>query len=579
MATSALRDPARGSESPRKIEISLAEANDRPEIYRIRHQIYAVELGQHNLNTAQALTDSLDEYNVYLKASHDGHLAGFVSITPPGQRYSVDKYFERDVFPFPIDSGVYEVRLLTVLPEYRRLAIASLLMYAALRWIEEQGGTRVVAIGRREVLTLYLKAGLKTLGCSTQSGAVRYELLAATTLDLRDTANRQPRLLQRLKSHADWRLSIPFHAVEACRHGGGSFRAIGEDFDNLGRGAEVITADVLDAWFPPSPRVLATLEEHLPFLIRTSPPTDCAGLVRAIARARGVPEECIVPSAGSSELIFLALREWLTPDARVLLLDPSYGEYAHVSERVVGCDVERLELRREDQYRLNLATLEAWIAGGHYDLIVVVNPNSPTGQHVDRNALEPVLRNVPSSTRVWIDETYVDYAGPDQSLEAFAAASRNVVICKSMSKVYGLSGVRAAYACAPPEIALHLRKISPPWAVSLPAQVAAVRALEDPEYYATRYGETRELRESLAAALRALGFEVMPSVANFLLCHLPEGFSDAATVSRRCREYGLYVRDAGEISALLGARGLRIAVKDEETNRRMASVLAMVLAV
>ena len=579
MATSLLRDPALGSQSRSKIEISLAETDDRPEIYRIRHRIYALELGQHNPNTGQALTDLLDEYNVYLKASVGGHLVGFVSITPPGHRYSVDKYFERDVFPFQFDGGVYEVRLLTVLPDYRRLTIASLLMYAALRWIEAQGGTRTVAIGRREVLTLYLKTGLKTLGFSTQSGAVTYELLSATVTDLRDTANRQPRLLQRLKSHAAWRLPIPFHAVEACRHGGDSFRAIGEDFDNLGRGADVINADVLDAWFPPSPRVLATLEEHLPFLIRTSPPTDCASLVRAIARARGIPDECIVPCAGSSELIFLAFRDWLKPDSRVLLLDPSYGEYAHVTERLVGCDVDRFELRREDHYQLNPATLEAWIAGGHYDLIVIVNPNSPTGQHVSRNALEPVLGNVPSSTRVWIDETYVDYAGPDQSLEVLVATSRNVVVSKSMSKVYALSGVRAAYACAPPEIALHLRKISPPWAVSLPAQVAAVRALEDPQYYAARYRETHDLRESLAVALRSIGFEVMPSVANFLLCHLPEQSPDAATVSRRCQERGVYVRDAGEISALLGARALRIAVKDQERNSRIVSVLREVVAV
>jgi histidinol-phosphate/aromatic aminotransferase/cobyric acid decarboxylase-like protein/GNAT superfamily N-acetyltransferase len=577
MATSALR--AHRSQRSTKIEISLANADDRPEIYRIRHQIYALELRQHDPNTAQALTDLLDEYNIYLKASVGGCLVGFVSVTPPGYRYSVDKYFERDVFPFPFDAGVYEVRLLTVLPEYRRLTIASLLMYGALRWIEAQGGRRIVAIGRHEVLTLYLKAGLKTLGRSTQSGAVTYELLSATVTDLRDTANRQPRLVRRLKLHSAWRLPIPFHAVESCRHGGDSFHVIGEDFDDLGRGAEVINADVLDAWFPPSPRVLSTLEEHLPFLVRTSPPTDCAGLVRAIARARGIPEESIVPAAGSSELIFLAFREWLNPDSRVLLLDPSYAEYAHVTERVVGCDTDRLELRREDHYRLNAAALEAWIAGGHYDLIVIVNPNSPTGQHLRRSALEPVLRNVPPSTRVWIDETYIDYAGADQSQEAFAALSRNVVVCKSMSKVYGLSGVRAAYMCAPAEIALHLRKISPPWAVSLPAQVAAVRVLEDPEYYAARYRETQELRESLADELRSLGFDVVPSVANFLLCHLAEESPDAATISRRCREHGLYVRDAGEISALLGTRALRIAVKDEETNRRMVRVLADVLAV
>lgn len=85
---------------------------------------------------------------------------------------------------------------------------------------------------------------------------------------------------------------------------------------------QIINADVLDAWFPPSPTVLATLQENLPWLLQTSPPTHAEGLIRVIARTRGVLEACILPGAGSSSLIFLALRQWLTSTSRVLLLDP-----------------------------------------------------------------------------------------------------------------------------------------------------------------------------------------------------------------------------------------------------------------
>ena len=556
-----------------KIGISLADAADRAEIYRIRHQVYALELGQHHPNSDRQLSDALDSYNVYLKASVDGHLAGFVSITPPGRQYSVDKYFRRDLFPFPFDQGVYEVRLLTVIPEHRQLAIASLLMYATLRWIEAKGGTHIVAIGRREVLSLYLKAGLKSLGRSTQSGAVTYDLLSATVAELRENANRHPHVMRELKARANWRLDVPFSRIEACRHGGDSFRAIGEEFDNLGRSEEIVSADVLDAWFPPSPYAISALQEHLLFLMRTSPPTDCGGFIKAIARARGVSAECLVPAAGSSEMIFLAFREWLKAESRVLLLDPSYGEYGHVTGQVVGCQIDRLRLLRKESYQLNPSVLETRVVEGKYDLVVIVNPNSPTGQHVPREILEDVLKRIPNRTRVWIDETYVDYLGADQSLEAFAASSRNVVVCKSMSKAYGLSGLRAAYACAPEPIAARLREITPPWAVSLPAQVAAVRALDDREYYAARYCETRVLRENLATGLRSIGLDVVPGAANFLLCHLPEQAPDAATVSRRCRKRCVYLRDAGEISPGLGSHALRIAVKDEQTNRIMVDAL------
>src|SRR5689334_13656330 len=77
-------------------------------------------------------------------------------------------------------------------------------------------------------------------------------------------------------------------------HGGKSFEAIGVAFDHLERAESVVNADVLDAWFDPSPGVIEKLRDFLPFLARTSPPVRAAGLVEAIARHRGVPEDCLL---------------------------------------------------------------------------------------------------------------------------------------------------------------------------------------------------------------------------------------------------------------------------------------------
>src|SRR5207237_925965 len=81
-------------------------------------------------------------------------IVGFVSITPPGRTYSVDKYIEREELPFVVDDRLFEVRLLTVLKPHRRTELATLLMYAAFRWIESHGGTRIVGIGRREIMPM-----------------------------------------------------------------------------------------------------------------------------------------------------------------------------------------------------------------------------------------------------------------------------------------------------------------------------------------------------------------------------------------------------------------------------------------
>lgn len=560
-----------------RFTLALAGETERQAIYRVRHEVYARELGQHRVNASGRLLDPLDDCNVYLVAKVDGEIAGFISVTPPSApAYSIDKYFKREQLPFAIDDQLYEVRLLTVLKPHRGREVATLLMYAAFRWVEAHGGTRLVAIGRREVVDLYLRVGLEAVGLSIQSGAVTFDLLHAATDKLRDHLQHFSGVLARLEERTDWQLSFPFRKPAACFHGGAFFSAVGEKFDSLHRIQTIINADVLDAWFPPAPGVLAALHEHLAWLLRASPPTDCNGLVETIAGARGVAPQNILPGAGSSDLIFRGLRHWLSPASNALILDPTYGEYAHVLEQVIGCTVDRLALGRANNYAVDLARLEAAFADD-YDLVVLVNPNSPTGQHISRADMERILRRVPLRTRVWVDETYVEYAGAGESLERFAAQSENIIVCKSMSKVYALSGARAAYLCAGPHQLEALRAITPPWVMSLPAQVAAVRALQDRGYYAARYRETATLREHLATQLRILGWEIVPGVANFLLCHLPDAGPDAATAVAQCRKHGLFLRDAAMMGSRLGRYAIRIAVKDANTNRRMMDIIRQVL--
>lgn len=362
-----------------------------------------------------------------------------------------------------------------------------------------------------------------------------------------------------------------------CFHGGAFFEAIGERFDDLARRSSVINADVLDAWFPPAPGVVEAIRDHLPWLANTSPPTDCAGLEEAIAEARGLGPANVLAGGGSSNLIFLAFREWLTPRSRVLILDPCYGEYAHVLEQVVRCRVERFGLCRADGWAPDLDALDAALRRG-FDLVVIVNPNNPTGHHIPRSALEALIATAPRRTRVWVDEAYLEYVAPGQSLEHFILTRPGGVVCKSMSKVYALSGMRVAYLAGSPGVLAPLRRLTPPWSVGLPAQVAGVRALADPDYYAARYLETAVLRAELEQSLRELpGLEHVSGNANFILCHLERTRPTAACVIEACRREGVYLRDVSSMGRRVDARTFRVAVKDRASNARLVSALSGVL--
>jgi histidinol-phosphate/aromatic aminotransferase/cobyric acid decarboxylase-like protein len=562
----------------RKARISEATLSDRPAIYRMRHDVYAQELGQHKTTSGEVLSDSLDSFNHYITAYIADELVGFISITPPGfGKYSIDKYIARDAVAVPFEDALYEFRILTVAKQHRSSRLAGTLIYAAFRWTEERLGKNIIAMGRTDILSIYIKFGMQPLNLQIKSGAVTYELLKSTTERQRAVVERHHRFLKNVCREVIWDLDMPFFKPAGCFHGGAFFDAVGTGFDSLERRASIISADVLDAWFPPSPKVIETLKEHLPWLIGTSPPTASEGLRQAIARYRGVDVENILPGAGSSDLIYLAYRQWLNKQSRVLILDPSYGEYVHILENVIHCRVHRLFLERRDNYVVDLEQLRAQAQMG-YDLIVLINPNNPTGQHIPCKQLIQVLAGVPSSTRVWVDEAYLDYVAADESLEKFASRSENVIVCKSMSKVYALSGMRVAYLCAAMHQLAELIPITPPWAVSLPAQVAAVRALEDGAYYMGRYQETPGLRAQVIEGLRGMGVrEIVPSTTNFVMFHLEPQHPCVQAVIDSARKSGVFLRDVSSMSERRPC-ALRIAVKDEETNATMLEVLARVLA-
>lgn len=563
--------------SPRFV-VRLAGAADTSRIAAVRRDVYVDELGQYSATDDASLTDATESAteSTYIVAERvaesvaervadrsDRVVVGCIAVTLPGSdRYGLDRHFDRRVWAAGTTAAA-EIRTLAVSKDARGEGLSKCLVYAAIRMLEEACPSDTEVLVMTRVDELCRRLGMVPKNVSKTVGKVVYGVYGATLSAMRATIGAGD--IRAIAGTCVW--DLPFGLASACFHGGTWLTGKELDASHMHEVIrENIAADVLDAWYPPSPRVLDCLGDNLEWCLKSSPAPDACGLIRKIADARGVPSECVAVGAGSSDLIYRCFLRWLTPSSTVLIVKPTYGEYEHVCA-LIGCNVVEMRLSKDNEYNVQTEDLAAALHSGQYDLVVVVNPNNPTGRYA-RN-LVPNSQN--SRTRVWIDETYVDFVEDGTSLESVAAASPNVVVCKSMSKYYALSGARVAYLVGPPAVVRDVREITPPWAVSMVAQLAATRALEDPEYYASRKVQTESIKQIIVQRLRSLGFDPLTGgVGNFVTAFAA---APVEATLEACRRRGVHLRN---VSREFGRPAIRVAVKSPRDTERMLSIIELV---
>lgn len=488
---------------------------------------------------------------------------GYITVTPPCEPASLDRHFKMKIR----EPHEYEIRALTVHPDRRGRGVGTALMYAALRYVEVAGGDSIIIMARNRVLSTYIGMGFTHDNTLTKHvGPVEYTVARADAASIRASLN--------ISHRSPWlafQWGLPFErekpAATACFHGGERF--------SLCHDTESIDADVLDAWYPPSPDVLAAVAHRMGASMHMTPPTYATELRLAISHARHISPENLVIGAGSSDLMYRCFLHWLTPQSHVLLVDPTYGEYAHLLENVIDCSVTTIRLRAADNFDIDLGDLVRETQQNTYDMVIIVNPNSPTGRWADLATVLPQLA-VP---KVWVDETYIDFAavvGQATSVEQLAAKSTNVVVCKSLSKIYGLSGIRLGYLCASEALLDAIKLRTPPWVASRLAQAAGVAAFTPAsvEYYRGKLSTTRQMRAFMEQELQTNGMRCIQGSANFIMAQPPLHISADELVDA-CRVHKLYIR-----SFITPEDGtwVRITVKDPATTKSMLSILKSALA-
>lgn len=290
--------------------------------------------------------------------------------------------------------------------------------------------------------------------------------------------------------------------------------------------------------------------------------------VHAAAKKLGIAPACIVFGNGSTELIHALPRAFEARQA--VIAEPAFSEYRHACQRT-GIPVAEVPSPRATGFLPDLGAIKAESPAGA--LVFIANPGNPAGSLLAKDRLLTAIDARPDL--IWIiDEAFADYADDANSLLPFAATRRHLIVLRSLTKFYGMAGVRCGYAVAGEKTADRLRAALPPWSTGTPA-IAAARAVFSGELDAEREawrGQNKMRRTHLEEKLRSVpGVAVIPSAANYILFQWEDAPLDF--LPRLIREYGIVVRDCANYRGLPGGGWYRSAVRFPEDHDRLAQAM------
>jgi histidinol-phosphate aminotransferase len=309
--------------------------------------------------------------------------------------------------------------------------------------------------------------------------------------------------------------------------------------------ANLIKLNTNENPYPPSPKALAAIQAELgddAARLRLYPDPNADLLKQAVARRYGATPDQVFVGNGSDEVLAHAFQALLKHDAPILFPDISYSFYP-VYCGLYGVDYRTVPLA--DDFSIDPADYcppggfpsgRGQPNGG----IIFPNPNAPTGRLLALDAIADIARANPDSVVV-VDEAYIDFGGTT----AIPLTRRfdNVLVVHTLSKSRSLAGLRVGYAIGHPALIEALERVKNSfnsYPLDRLAIVGAVAAIEDDDWFAACCGKVVATRNALTADLASLGFEVLPSAANFIFARHPQ--HDAAELAKALRERSIIVR-------------------------------------
>ncbi len=307
------------------------------------------------------------------------------------------------------------------------------------------------------------------------------------------------------------------------------------------------------------------------------PDPECLELKETLARQHGVSEDRALVGNGSTELIHLLARAFISPPAgwerpSVLQLSPTYGEYAGACS-LAGAEVLEVSADRNRGFAWDLTAVKDVVLARQPSLVFLCNPNNPTGVYLEKDSVASLLEAVDQAGGLLVlDEAYVNFV--ERSWDACSllddVGGNSLVVLRSMTKDYALTGLRLGYSLAGSDITSSLARLQPDWSVNSLAQAAGLLALSDAGYLPAARQAVSDAKAYLTAELNALGFRVLPSTANFMLVEV----GDAAVLAGRLMRRGIFVRDCASFGL---PDCVRLGIRAMPDCRRLVAEVASIV--
>ena len=319
----------------------------------------------------------------------------------------------------------------------------------------------------------------------------------------------------------------------------------------------------------PLPAVIEAIERAAREINRY-PDASCFNLTRALADHLQVTPESLILGNGSNEVIDILIRALVSPGENVVFSHHSFIVYPLTCGVHFECG-RRIDLGDHDKH--DLPAMAAAVDEAT-KLLIVCNPNNPTGTYNTREEFETLVDAVRDDVIIAVDEAYYEYVvAPDypQCLPMLAEHP-NLILLRTFSKIHSLAGLRVGYGIGHPELISELHKTREPFNVNSLSQAAAIACLENWHEVAGRALRNRQNLDWLAAELAALGLTVTPSQTNFLLVRCP---GNASALTQALLELGVIVRPMDAFG--LGDGAMRISVGTRDENERCVTALKEIL--